>query len=100
MGEELIITNERADDIPLLLAQMERMEVPALLDDFFPTHGNRQGLNLSRTTTAWLAHILPLGHINNIKAPQVSLLFRERWGKAPVFLLTTRAVFARDFRRQ
>lgn len=40
------MTNERVDNIPLLLAQMERMGVPSLLDEFFPTHGNWQGLSL------------------------------------------------------
>ena len=33
---------ERSDDIPLLIAQMEKMEVAALLDKHLPTHGNWQ----------------------------------------------------------
>jgi len=61
MSERPTVTNERVDDIPLLLAQMERMGVPSLLDEFFPTHGNWQGLSLGWTTTVWLAHILSEG---------------------------------------
>ncbi len=35
MGEDLTIRTERVDDVPLLLAQMERMGMPALLDARF-----------------------------------------------------------------
>src|SRR5262245_28085885 len=58
MNETLTIHTERVDDVPLLLAQMERLDIPALLDAHFPTHGNRQGLSLGWTCTIWLAHIL------------------------------------------
>jgi hypothetical protein len=34
-----LIKVERVDDIPVLLAQVQKMQVPALLDQFFPTHG-------------------------------------------------------------
>ena len=46
MTEELTVTTERVDDIPLLLAHMQRMGLAALLDQPFPTHGNWQGLSL------------------------------------------------------
>lgn len=58
MKEALTITTERVDDIPLLLAQMQRMGLARLLDAHFPTHGNRQGLSLGGVTTIWLTHIL------------------------------------------
>jgi transposase len=58
MSENLTIQTERVDDVPLLLAQMERMGVPSLLDAHFPVHGNRQGLSLGWLSTIWLAHIL------------------------------------------
>src|SRR5205085_12139389 len=51
-------TTERVDDIPLLLAHMQRMGLARLLDEHFPTHGNRQGLSLGVVTTIWLTHIL------------------------------------------
>ncbi len=38
MTEQLTFTHERVDDIPLLLAQLDRMQVAELLDRCFPTH--------------------------------------------------------------
>src|SRR5438128_6678824 len=58
MNEPLTITTERVDDLPLLLAHMQRMGIARLLDAHFPTHGNRQGLSLGVVTTIWLTHIL------------------------------------------
>ena len=43
MDTPLTVITERVDDIPLLLAQLQRMGVQPLLDDYFPTHGNWQG---------------------------------------------------------
>lgn len=70
MSERPIVTNERVDDIPLLLAQLERMGVPSLLDEYFPTHGNWQGLSLGETATIWLAHILSEGdhRLNHVQS--------------------------------
>jgi transposase len=58
MNEPLTIRTERVDDIPLLLAQMERMGIGRLLDAHFPTNGNREGLSLGKVTTIWLTHVL------------------------------------------
>ena len=58
MTEHLTLTTERVDDIPLLLAQLERMGVQALLDEHFPTHGNWVGLSLGWVSVLWLTHIL------------------------------------------
>ena len=58
MTEMLTVTTERVDDIPLLLAHLQRMDLPMLLDSYFLVHGNRQGLSLGWTATIWLAHIL------------------------------------------
>ena len=55
------IITERVDDIPLLLEQMQRMGLPALIDDHFPTHGNWQGLSLGWVSTIWLSSILSKG---------------------------------------
>jgi len=51
MNEIEALTIERIDDVPLLLAQLERMQVARLLDQHFPTHGNWQGLSLA--WSAW-----------------------------------------------
>ncbi len=61
MTEELTITSQRVDDIPLLIAQMERMGLPQHLDVQFPVHGNWQGVSLGWTATCWLAYILSEG---------------------------------------
>ncbi len=58
MSETPAITTERVDDIPLLLQQMKRMDLPQLLDAHFVCHGNWQGLSLGWVATIWLAHIL------------------------------------------
>lgn len=58
MNKPTILKTERVDDIPLLLAQLERMGVQELLDEHFPTHGNWQGLSLGQVAIVWLSHIL------------------------------------------
>ncbi len=61
MNELEPLTIERIDDVPLLLAQLERMQVATLLDRHFPTHGNWQGLTLGMVSVVWLSHILSEG---------------------------------------
>src|SRR5215213_3767380 len=58
MSESLSITTERVDDLPLLVAQMEQMELPNLLDSHFRVDGPWQGLSPGWVTTLWLAHLL------------------------------------------
>src|SRR5919109_3164339 len=81
MTETLTVINERVDDIPLLLAQLERMDVPALLDAYFPTHGNWAGLGLGWVAGVWLAHILSeadhrLNHVQTWAARRLETLHR------------------------
>jgi transposase len=52
---------ERIDDLPLLLAQLERMGIRELLNRHFPVHGHWRGLSLGWTATLWLAHLLSEG---------------------------------------
>src|SRR5438874_3646072 len=61
MDENQPFTIERIDDVPILLAQLERMQVASLLDRHFPTHGNWQGLSLGMVSVVWLSHILSQG---------------------------------------
>src|SRR2546421_7137841 len=61
MNEIPTIITERVDDIPLLLEQMQRMGLPTLFDDHFPTHGNWTGLSLGWVSTIWLSSILSRG---------------------------------------
>lgn len=58
MKESLSIETERVDDIPLLIAHMQRMKLAELLDKHFPTNGNREGLSLGWVSVIWLTHIL------------------------------------------
>ena len=58
MTEHLTLTTERVDDIPLLLAQLERMGLQSVLDEHFATHGNWVGLSLGWVSVLWLTHIL------------------------------------------
>src|SRR5437867_13397977 len=56
-----LLTVERIDDLPLLLAQLEHMQIRACLDLHFPMHGNWLGLSLGWTATLWLTHLLSEG---------------------------------------
>ena len=58
MKETLNIETERVDDIPLLLAHMQHMNIANLLDKHIPVHGNRKGLSHGSMIVVWLAHIL------------------------------------------
>jgi transposase len=55
------IITERVDDVPLLLEQMKRMELPTLIDQYFPAHGNWYGLSLGWVSTIWLSSIMSRG---------------------------------------
>lgn len=62
--EQLIrlIQVERVDDLPLLLAQLERMQVAALLDKHFPVHGPWAGaLTFGDVAVVWVAAIVSEG---------------------------------------
>jgi len=58
MEETLVVTSERVDDIPVLVAHMARMDLQRLVDEQFRVHGNWQGLSLGWVTVLWLSHIL------------------------------------------
>ncbi len=58
MTEELTITTERVDDIPLLLSQLNKLEIASLIDRHFSVNGNWRGLSLGKVVTGWLCFIL------------------------------------------
>lgn len=70
MSEPLTIHTERVDDVPLLLAHMERLELVNILDAHFPAHGNHRGLSLGLLCRIWLAHILSRAdhRLNRVRA--------------------------------
>jgi transposase len=57
-AETLTIVSERVDDIPVLLAHLDRMGLQPLLDKHFATHGNWVGLSLGWVGVLWLTQIL------------------------------------------
>jgi transposase len=61
MNDMQSIITERVDDMPLVLEQMQRMHLPALIDHHCPAHGPWQGLRLSWVTTRWLSSIWSRG---------------------------------------
>ena len=61
MAENLTVTTERVDDIPVLIAQAERMGLAELVDEHFVSHGNWLGTSLGMTIAVWLDHILSEG---------------------------------------
>jgi len=61
MADNLQVTTEQLDDIPVLLAQGKKIGVPELLDQQFLSHGNWQGTSFGWTTMVWLSCILSEG---------------------------------------
>jgi len=61
MNEIVGIVVERVDDIPLLLAVMEKMQLPVTLDEHLGNHGHQCGLSNGWVATIWLAFILSEG---------------------------------------
>src|SRR5437868_5060598 len=61
MKEDMQITTERIDDFVVLLALMQQMDLPAILDRHLPRHWLQQGLSWGWTATIWLAHIVSQG---------------------------------------
>src|SRR5919197_6073927 len=57
-----LIKVERVDDIPVLLAHLQKMHVPALFDQFFPTHGHWKGeLSFGEVVAVWLTFVVSQG---------------------------------------
>lgn len=70
MTTPLVSAIERADDIPLLIAQMNKIQLAKLLDEEFPMHGNWSGLSLGKIVEVWLAYILSEGdhRLNHVES--------------------------------
>src|SRR5262252_6995258 len=70
MRETLSMIRERLDDMPLLLAQLERMGLQPLLDEHCPRHGNGVGLSVGGVTGIWLTPILSAANhrLNHVEA--------------------------------
>ena len=60
-ADNINITTEQVDDIPVLLAQGKKIGVPEILDRHFEPHGNWQGTSIGWTSLVWLSYILSEG---------------------------------------
>ena len=58
MAEVKEIYTERIDDVPLLMAQQEKMEIPQVLNKVINPHGHRQGLSVGWLVATWLSYML------------------------------------------
>jgi transposase len=82
MTAEITLKHERVDDIPLLLGELERMEVARLVNEHFATHGNWQGLSLGQVVSGWVTFILSeanhrMSHVEPWAASRLQTLNRS-----------------------
>jgi transposase len=61
MKNDIAITTERIDDWVVLLAMIQQMDLPTILDRHIPRHWLQQGLSWGWTASIWLAHIVSQG---------------------------------------
>ncbi len=61
MAEQLSLTHERVDDLPLLIGLMQRLGLPELLDRHLGNHGHHEGFSNGWLATIWLTFILSAG---------------------------------------
>ena len=54
----ITVVSERVDDVPLLLGLMMKLDLPTLIDQSLPVHGNWTGLSIGWLTTIWLSYVL------------------------------------------
>jgi transposase len=59
--QHLEVQTEPVEDLPVLIAKLERMKVCELVDRHFVPHGNWQGCSLGTVATVWLTYILSEG---------------------------------------
>src|SRR5947199_1069982 len=82
-----LIKVERVDDIPVLLAQVQKMQVPAVRDQFFPTHGHWKGeLSFGEVVAVWLTFVASRGDtVSRTSSPgwrSISTRWRPLWARA------------------
>ena len=61
MSENLTLSHERVDDIPLLIGLEQQLDLPELLDRCLGTHGLHQGLSNGVLASVWMAFIASEG---------------------------------------
>lgn len=61
MATNITAVHERVDDIPVIIALLLKMNVAKLIDQHYPTNGNRTGVSLGQMVVIWLTFILSEG---------------------------------------
>lgn len=84
---------ERVDDIPLLITEMQKSNLSDQLDEFFPDHGNWQGVSGGKVAVGFLTYVLScsdhkLSHVEKWSAERVLTLG---------YCLNTPELVAKDF---
>lgn len=88
-----VVTNERVDDIPVLLTQQTQMGISELMNQHFAAHGQWEGASIGALTTVWLTYILSEGDHR--------LNYVEEWVSKRMATLSTyvdEAITVTDFR--
>lgn len=72
-------TTERVDNIPLLIAEFEKSDLSNLLGQYFPNHGNWQGIKGGKVAVLFLTYILScndhrLSHVEQWAADRINTL--------------------------
>jgi transposase len=80
MTDPLTLTTERVDDMPLWLAQLERMGLQSVVDEPVATPGNWVGLSLGWVSVRWLTHMLSEAdhRLNHVKPWTAQRLYTLR----------------------
>lgn len=55
---EIELSTERIDDIPLLIEQQRQMGLAEIIDSTIDRHGNRRGLSMGWMIVSWISYIL------------------------------------------
>jgi hypothetical protein len=61
MTENVTLTHERVDDLPLLFGLEQQLGLPDLLDRHLGSHGLHQGVSNGILATIWMAFIASEG---------------------------------------
>jgi transposase len=95
MTEEINVTYERVDDIPLLIGLMIRLRLAEILDEQLGQHGNHEGLSNGWLVVVWLAYILSEG--DHCKSHVEDWVWRRRkWLKRLIGQRIRRVDFSDD----
>lgn len=75
-----ILRVERIDDVPLLIKQMQKMEIGKTIEENIPIHGNWSGLSMGKVVEIWLSYILSEGdhRLNKLEDWAVNRLYSLR----------------------